>query len=116
MSPPCRVPIVVSLADLSAVSLNTAPWDAMVSELDAMGVEQLHFPLVALCACCEPITHIRTPIPQVIPPTATWYLAAGQPVSPFTMSKLPFTMSKLQSVFMLYTCMLYFVGSAHQWE
>ena len=30
-----------------------------------MGVEQLHFPLVAQCACCEPITHIRTPIPQV---------------------------------------------------
>jgi hypothetical protein len=65
--------------DLSAVSLETAGWDAMVSELQAMGLTQLHFPLVAQCACCEPITHIRTPIPQVIPPNATWFLASGQP-------------------------------------
>ena len=43
--------------DLTAVSLETAGWDAMVSELAMIGVQQLHFPLVAKCACwfrCEP--------------------------------------------------------------
>ena len=58
--------------DLGAVTLDTTGWDAMVSELEALGMEQVHFPLVAACSCCEPITHIRTPIPQVIPPNATW--------------------------------------------
>ena len=68
-------------ADLSAVSLDTSGWDAMVAELEAMGLEQVHFPLPSPCGggCCEPITHTDTKAGQVIPPTATFYLSSGQP-------------------------------------
>jgi hypothetical protein len=68
-------------ADLSTVSLDTSGWDAMVAELEAMGLEQLHFPLPSPCGggCCEPITHADTKAGQVIPPTATFYLSSGQP-------------------------------------
>ena len=66
-------------ADFSTVSLDTAGYDAMATELEQLGIQQLHFPLPAACSCCEPITHIRVPIPQVIPQDAVWYLAAGFP-------------------------------------
>ncbi len=66
-------------SDLRAVSLNTSEFDAMAAALEEMGIEQLHFPLPSQCSCCEPITHIRTPIPQVIPTNATWWLAGAAP-------------------------------------
>lgn len=60
--------------DFSTVTLETVGFDAMAAEIAGIGFDTIHFPLPSVCSCCEPITHVRDPIPQVIPPNATWAL------------------------------------------
>ena len=102
----------------SAVTLDTTGFDAMAAELEALGVDTIHFPLPSVCSCCEPITHIRDPIPQVIPQNATWALTvrkdgSTQEIQVFDSVKSTNQVPVLNSTFVHAVSMLVRTVAAH---